>query len=82
MSEADKKIECLMCGSCCVAFDIKALNKEAGVPCVHLTSDNKCGIYEDRPWGCKGYKPDELCVLFSTLSHEDRVKLYRKIYGV
>ncbi|MCD8491939.1 MAG: YkgJ family cysteine cluster protein [Geovibrio sp.] len=71
-----------MCGTCCIAFDISVLGKEAGVPCAHLTADKKCGIYEDRPWGCKGYKPDELCVLFSTLSEEERVRLLRKIYGV
>ncbi|MCD8567600.1 MAG: YkgJ family cysteine cluster protein [Geovibrio sp.] len=76
------EIKCLMCGTCCIAFDISVLGKEAGVPCAHLTADKKCGIYEDRPWGCKGYKPDELCVLFSTLSEEERVRLLRKIYGV
>jgi Fe-S-cluster containining protein len=72
---------CLLCGACCIAFDIKEINKKAGEPCVHLTAERKCGIYEKRPWGCKGYKPDELCVLFSSLSEEDRVRLLRRIYG-
>lgn len=78
----DYKIDCLMCGACCTAFDIKEIDKKAGERCKHLSVDNLCGIYENRPWGCKGYKPDELCVLISTLSDEDKVRVYRNIYGV
>ncbi len=78
----DNKIECTMCGACCIAFDISVLGKKAGEPCAHLTAGRQCGIYENRPWGCKGYRPDELCILFSSLSEEDRVRLLQKIYGV
>lgn len=78
----NNEIECLKCGACCTAFDISELKKEAGVRCENLTPENTCGIYETRPWGCKGYKPDELCVLFSTLNMEERITLFRKIYGV
>lgn len=78
----ETKIECLMCGTCCTAFDIKEIGKAAGERCRHLTGDNKCGIYEDRPWGCRGYRPDELCVLVDSLDDEQKVEVYRKIYDV
>ncbi|WP_022851239.1 YkgJ family cysteine cluster protein [Limisalsivibrio acetivorans] len=77
----DSRIECLMCGACCIAFDIKEIGKRAGEPCSHLTSERKCSIYENRPWGCRGYRPDELCVLLSTLDEEERVGIMRRIYG-
>lgn len=77
------KIDCLMCGTCCTAFDIKEINKNAGERCRYLSDDKKCTIYENRPWGgCKGYQPDELCVLVDSLSDEDKVKVFRKIYDV
>ncbi len=71
-----------MCGTCCTAFDIKEIDKKAGERCRYLSADNLCTIYDKRPWGCKGYRPDELCVLVSTLKDEDKVKVYRNIYGV
>lgn len=77
-----EKIDCLLCGTCCTAFDIKEIDKKAGERCKHLSAENLCRIYETRPWGCKGYKPDELCVLVSTLKDEDKVKVYRSIYEV
>jgi len=36
------------CGACCIAPSISSLNKPAGVACVHLTEDMRCGIF-DRP---------------------------------
>lgn len=71
-----------MCGTCCTAFDIKEIGKLAGERCRYLTEDKKCSIYEKRPWGCKGYQPDELCVLVDTLSDEQKVEIFRKIYDV
>jgi len=79
---SDKKIECQLCGTCCIAFDIKEIDKKAGERCKYLSEDNLCTIYETRPWGCKGYKPDELCILVSTLTDEQKVAIYRKIYEV
>lgn len=74
------KIDCLMCGTCCIAFDIKEIGKKAGERCKHLDKDNKCTIYENRPWGCKGYQPDEICVLVDGMSDEDKMKIFTKIY--
>ncbi|PLX67528.1 MAG: zinc/iron-chelating domain-containing protein [Denitrovibrio sp.] len=76
------KIDCLMCGTCCTAFDIKEIDKKAGERCKYLSADNKCTIYEKRPWGCKGYKPDELCVLVDSLDDEQKVRVFRNIYDV
>lgn len=73
-------IKCLRCGTCCTAFDIKEINKEAGERCKHLSPDNKCTIYEKRPWGCRGYQPDELCVLVDGMEDEQKVSLFRKVY--
>ncbi len=78
----ENNIDCLLCGTCCTAFDIKEIDKKAGERCRYLSVENLCTIYEKRPWGCKGYKPDELCVLVSTLKDEDKVTVYRNIYGV
>ena len=41
-----------------------------------------CTVYENRPWGCRGYRPDELCVLADSLSPEQKVALFRKVYDV
>lgn len=38
--------------------------KPAGIPCIHLSSDLHCNIYEspDRPEVCKSFKADpEIC---------------------
>jgi Fe-S-cluster containining protein len=76
------EIKCLMCGTCCTAFDISEIGKKAGERCSHLSPENMCTIYENRPWGCRGYRPDELCVLVSTLDDEQKVRVFRKIYDV
>ena len=44
------------CGLCCTTFSIPELNKLAGVRCQHLTTTNQCGIYEDRPDVCSGFR--------------------------
>ncbi|TCK62151.1 YkgJ family cysteine cluster protein [Seleniivibrio woodruffii] len=78
----ENRVDCLLCGTCCTAFDIKEIDKKAGERCRFLSPENLCTIYEKRPWGCKGYKPDELCVLVSTLKDEEKVKVFRNIYEV
>jgi len=80
MSKAE--IKCLMCGACCVAYDISTLNKEAGKPCVYLSDDKKCSNYENRFDVCRGFKPDEICILISSLKFEDKVKVIQNIYGI
>ena len=53
------------CGACCIAPSISSpipgmpQGKPAGVPCIHLTSDLCCGIYDDpaRPQVCIDFEP-------------------------
>ncbi|UOD35576.1 YkgJ family cysteine cluster protein [Deferribacteraceae bacterium V6Fe1] len=77
-----QEIKCFMCGACCVAYDISTLKKPAGTPCEFLCKDGKCGNYENRPKVCRDFKPDEICVLISTLDFEDKVKVIQRIYGI
>ncbi len=73
-------ITCFMCGACCKVFDISSLNKPAGVPCERLGKDNRCERYAERPEVCGAYKPDEVCVLLSTLKQDEREALLKYIY--
>lgn len=53
---------CLRCGDCCTRFDIEELNKPAGVRCQHLSEDNLCQIYANRPYVCyKHDYPSDVC---------------------
>ncbi|KAA0258625.1 YkgJ family cysteine cluster protein [Deferribacter autotrophicus] len=81
MSVKDK-IDCLKCGVCCYFFDISTLKKPALSPCKHLGEDGKCKDYENRPAVCRDFQPDEICVLISTLSFEDKIKVMKKVYGI
>ena len=47
------------CGACCTAISISSLNKAAGVPCVHLSADYKCGLWgkPERPKVCISLQP-------------------------
>lgn len=76
------KIECQQCGVCCTVFDISSLGKKEGIPCKFLAPDNGCNNYEARPQVCRGYKPDEICILISTLNSADKIKIVQKIYGL
>lgn len=56
------------CGACCIALSISSPipgmpnGKPAGVRCIHLTEDNRCSIYEQRPEVCRRLKPSrEMC---------------------
>ncbi|MBP7738963.1 MAG: YkgJ family cysteine cluster protein [Spirochaetes bacterium] len=58
------------CGACCIAPSISSPipgmtgGKPAGVRCVHLTSNNLCGIFgrDDRPAVCNALKASkEMC---------------------
>ena len=56
------------CGACCIAPSISSpiegmpTGKPAGVPCVHLTEDFRCAIFNsaDRPKVCVDFKAEEL----------------------
>ena len=58
------------CGACCIAPSITSAlpgmpnGKPAGVPCVNLTEDRRCGLFDDprRPGFCASLQPDlEMC---------------------
>jgi Fe-S-cluster containining protein len=58
------------CAACCIVISISSPlpgmpeGKPAGVPCIHLTADLECGIYNDpaRPAVCIQFKADpEVC---------------------
>lgn len=54
------------CGACCIAPSISSpipgmpKGKPAGVPCIHLSQDKRCMIYEhpDKPDVCNNFKAD------------------------
>ncbi len=61
-------LECRMCGACCIALSISTTipgtdsGKPAGVRCIHLDNDNRCGIYESRPPVCREFtRTVDLC---------------------
>lgn len=58
------------CGACCVAPSISSplpgmpQGKPAGVPCIHLTADYRCGLFglPERPAVCVQFQATEsLC---------------------
>ena len=75
-------IPCFRCGTCCTAADISTLRKPLGVRCVHLTPENLCAIYEQRPPVCRNYRPDELCLAMHQLSPGERVAYFLEVYGL
>lgn len=75
------EIKCTVCGACCVAPDISALNKPAGVPCDHLLADNKCAIYEDRPLVCRQYQADEVCLEIEAPTLDGRVRRLTALFA-
>lgn len=64
-------MECRIdCGACCIAPSISSSipgmpnGKPAGMPCVHLTDEYKCALFNhpDRPEVCRNFKADrEVC---------------------
>ena len=56
------------CGACCIGLSISSPipglpnGKAAGVPCIHLTDDMRCAIFNhpDRPKTCANFKPELL----------------------
>lgn len=75
-------MECLRCGTCCVAPDISTLGKRAGQRCRHLLDNLRCAVYQERPAVCRGYRPDEICAGIAAPSLEERVAGYLKLFGL
>ncbi len=72
----------MLCGGCCVAPDIAALDKALGLACPHLTEDCRCRIYETRPDVCRSYQADELCERIAAPTLPERVEQYLAIFGL
>ena len=57
-----------LCGACCIMPSISSPipgmpnGKPAGVRCIHLTDDYRCGIFNSpkRPRVCDGFKAEKL----------------------
>jgi hypothetical protein len=55
------------CGACCIVISISSpipgmpKGKPAGIPCIHLTADYKCGLFgkSERPAVCLSLRPSE-----------------------
>jgi uncharacterized protein len=75
-------MECLRCGTCCVAPDISTFGKKAGERCAHLLDSFGCGIYQERPAVCRGYQPDEICSLIAAPTIEQRVTGYLQLFDM
>jgi hypothetical protein len=75
-------MDCLKCGTCCTAPDIKALEKPLGVRCRFLDSSGLCSMYEARPDVCRRYRPDELCLRIAAATLEERVARYLGLFGL
>jgi len=75
-------MECVRCGTCCVAPDISTLRKPAGERCRHLLETFTCSIYHDRPAVCRGYRPDEICATVAASTLEERVSCYLRLFEV
>jgi len=69
-------MDCLRCGTCCVAPDIAALDKPVGLRCPHLTEELRCAIYESRPAICRAHRPDEICRAIAAPTLEERRARY------
>ncbi len=75
--------ECTLCGACCAAPDIAALQKPLGVACMHLDAKCRCVFYQYRPQVCRSYTPDWVCGEVAPLpTLELRIKRYLEIYGL
>lgn len=75
-------MDCLKCGTCCTAPDILALEKPIGVRCRHLDDEGLCGIYEERPAVCRGYRPDDICRAIAAPTLAERVRNYLALFGL
>ena len=75
-------MDCLKCGTCCTAPDIRALDKPLGSRCVHLGNDGLCVVYEERPAVCRGYRPDEICMRIAAPTLSERVEKYLELFGL
>lgn len=83
-----RKFECREgCGACCIMPSISSAipgmpdGKPAGVRCIHLTSDLRCGIFlsETRPRVCAGFRAEPLVC---GNSREEALKILGDLEGI
>jgi len=58
--DRETRWECVSCGKCCYKigdeFSLKLFGEKTdNGKCVKLSEKNRCGLYRDRPLGCKMY---------------------------
>lgn len=75
-------MECMECGTCCTAPDIKTLGKPLGERCAHLLDSMRCAIYGERPTVCRGYRPDDICRKIAAATLEERVARYLDLFDL
>lgn len=75
------KIECNMCGVCCIAYSISSLNKKSGEPCKYLLDNGKCSNYANRPQVCRDFHADYLCYFLSSLPKKEQIEVIRELYN-
>jgi hypothetical protein len=71
-----------MCGACCVAPDIAALDKPLGRRCEHLAEDLSCRVYATRPLVCRQYEADAMCDAIDAPTLAARVQRYLALFGL
>jgi len=52
------------------------------VRCRHLDGMGLCTAYDERPAVCRGYRPDEICLLVAAPTVEERVARYLRLFGI
>lgn len=53
------------------------------VPCVHLSPERVCTIYEERPAVCRNYLPDSVCDEMASIPTEsERIQHYAMAFDV
>jgi hypothetical protein len=91
MGELVKDRTCGDCTLCCLIFDISEFpEKNVGEWCKHCKPGQGCGIYEDRPLSCSGFRclwlrgvgaeedrPDRIGVVFSFAPWDDKNQFLR-----
>nr|WP_232278969.1 YkgJ family cysteine cluster protein [Geotalea uraniireducens] len=52
------------------------------VRCRHLNAGGECDRYGERPAVCRGYQPDEICLLIAAPTLEERVEKYLRLFDL
>lgn len=69
---------CGGCTACCKLMGVTELSKPPGVWCAHCKKGVGCGVYEDRPTGCRDF---ECLWLASAMPEEMRPDRAKVVFG-